>query len=176
MHSDDKVQSSGRINSDHEMEEFLAELDAIDTVVPDEAKNPTNAFADRPALLSNLAATAEKLKADAYANGWTAQARRKIDAHRKAHPEDHARNRRGEYEKKVLDATGKLPRRNRKNPTPEQRASDLATNSKNYRKRMSQADRDAANWNRAERRRQAKEAKAKAEQDAMEKLPTFGIA
>jgi hypothetical protein len=134
-------------------------------------------------LLAKLVATKEDLKADAYANGWTAQGWQEIDAHRKANPKDHARNRRGQRQKKIFDETGRVPRRNRKNPTPEQRASDLATNSKNYRKRMSQADRDAANWNRAERRRQGKEAvkaqaeaEARAEQEAMEKLPTFGIA
>lgn len=169
MNSEEKTQSRGRNNSDQEMDEFLSKLDMIDAPAPNKT---ANAFEDRPALLAKLIAMRDDLKADAYANGWTAQGWRKIDAHRAANPEDHARNRRGQRQQKIFDATGRVPRLNRKNTTPEQRAADLATNSKNYRKRKTpeQKKEDAA-------KKKALRVKAKqAEQEAMEKLPTFGIA
>jgi hypothetical protein len=39
MYSDDKVQSSGRINSDQEMDDFLSELNAIDVPPPAEPRS-----------------------------------------------------------------------------------------------------------------------------------------
>lgn len=170
MHSEDKVQSSGRINCDQEMDEFLSELDAIDATAPGEAPKPANAFADRPELLAKLVTTAGELKADAYANGWTAKAWQKIDEHRKENPEEHAQNQRTKYQKKVFDETGRVTRRNRKNPTPEQRAADLATNSKNYRKRMTPEQKEAEANRKKESRKKAKQA----DREATEKLSNFG--
>ena len=183
MHPKDSKQSNTVITGDQNSDEYLAELEEIEASAPISPAQTANAFADRPALLAKLVATRDELKADAYASGWTAQAWRKIDEHRKENPEEHAQNQRSKYEKKIFDATGRMPRRNRKNPTAKQRADDVAAAQKRYRDKRKPADRDADNWNRAERRRKAKEAKAamsedaaKAEREAMEKLPTFGIA
>lgn len=169
MHPEDEVQFNRRAITD----DFLAEIDALAAPVEDQAAAPaaTPANPIKPALMQLISATAADLKQDAYAHGWTAQGWREIDAHRAANKEEYNRKRRDERRDEIFERTGVLPRRNRKNPTPEQRAADLAINSKNYRKRMTPEQKKAE----AIRKKESREKAKKAEQAELQRHPKFGI-
>ena len=98
--------------------DLFAEIDSID--IPAEHTSapaaPVPARAFPPALKALILAKAAELKADSYANGWTAQAWRAIDAWRVANAKDYNEKRRHEYAIAKLAKTGTLPRAYNKAP------------------------------------------------------------
>lgn len=143
--------------------DLFAEIDSIDspaeqTSAPSApAPAPTRAFP--PALKALILAKAAELKADAYANGWTAQAWRAIDAWRVANAKDYNEKRRHEYAIAKLAKTGTLPRAYNKAPTPADRATQLAEAQQTRRKDMTQEQREAESAKRQARRLKAKPGK-----------------
>lgn len=159
MEPEDEIQLSRHLVDGEDIAKFLAEVDAIGA--PEEGAPastvPVPSKQIDPTLKALLVANVVELKADAYANGWTMQGWRAIDAHRAANAEAYNQKRRDEYRDEVFDKTGKLPRRNRKSPTAKQRADDVAAAQQRRRDGMTTDQRQSENEKRAARRRLQKE-------------------
>lgn len=104
MNDDDESQSktSGELLAE-DLEELDKVLDTLDIEEPCRVLNP--------ALRQKMDDLVVKERRDAKENGWTAQARREIDEHRKeAGRESYNAKRKADRASKRLDETGELPR------------------------------------------------------------------
>lgn len=155
------TQHFNRAVTAEDITDLFAEIDSIDSPAEHAsapaAPAPTRVFP--PALKALILAKAAELKADAYANGWTAQAWRAIDAWRVANAQDYNEKRRHEYAIAKLAKTGSLPRSYRKAPTPADRAKQLAGAQQTRRKDMTQEQREAESAKRQARRLKAEQGK-----------------
>lgn len=104
MNDDGECQSK---TSRELLAEDLEELDkALDTLDIEEPSRVLN-----PALRQKMDDLVVRERRDAKENGWTAQARREIDEHRKeAGRESYNAQRKADRASKRLDETGELPR------------------------------------------------------------------
>ena len=170
-------------------EDVLAELDTI-TAPADDPAPLVAEFAVTPATADALAAsgtmapelralvetTRDELRADAVANGWTAKARKAVDAHR-AGPgrQDYNANRRAKRAREKLDQTGKLPRAYGTPAGPEKQKDRQDQLKEAQQRRRAKVPTSAQSEARAERRRQQR-ARERIEAEAaatMEKRAIF---
>lgn len=170
----DETQLNDSVSDDRTADELLGEIEQLSA--PAANTNPagvTHVSPFPPALKALIAAKLAELKGDAYANGWTAQAWRAIDAWRAANAEDYNERRRHEYAIAKLAKTGKLPRGYKRHPTAQDRADQINSASQKYRDTKPRSEQSEARAGRRARAKQ-REREAAGLPPRMEDNPNFG--